>query len=167
MSLVIKLIQKSHISYVAVALGGHISAAVWLGLLASICAASFLLWARVDENADDVDDEEEDDDEDEDDGGENGGADRKQQQQRKTTLRRKQRRRRRRRRTLLTTRTSRRRWTAAVRTTLVVTAILRLILSVGPEPTLWLLGAITVCSCFIIQVLLRTLLFSFNIHQYI
>jgi len=124
------------------ALGGHVSAAVWLGLLASICAAAFLVWARDDDNADDVDDvEDDDDDEDEDDG---GGGDRDQQQQRKTTRRRRQQRRRRRRRTLLTTRTSRRRWTAAVRITLVVTAILRLILSVGPEPTLWLLGAITV-----------------------
>lgn len=124
------------------ALGGHVSAAVWLGLLASISAAVFLIWARDDENADDVDDEDEEND---DNSNENdGNDDRDQQQQQKATHRRRQRRRRRRRRTLLTTRTSRRRWTAAVRITLVVTAILRLILSVGPEPTLWLLGAITV-----------------------
>jgi len=126
---------------IATALGGHVSAAVWLGLLASICAAAFLIWARDDDNADDVDDVEDDNDEDKD----NGTVGDRDQQQRKTTRRRRQQRRRRRRRTLLTTRTSRRRWTAAVRTTLVVTAILRLILSVGPEPTLWLLGAITVC----------------------
>lgn len=116
---------------------------MWLGLLASVCAAGFLVWARDDENDDDVDDDEEDDDDNDND----DAADREQQKQRKITRRRRQRRRRRRRRTLLTTRTSRRRWTAAVRTTLVVTAILRLILSVGPEPTLWLLGAITVYSC--------------------
>ncbi|VVC34830.1 Hypothetical protein CINCED_3A015582 [Cinara cedri] len=133
------------------ALGGHVSAAVWLGLLASVSAAAFLVWARDDENADDVDDDEEDDDEDEDDagggsgGGGSGGDRDQQQQQRKSTIRRRiQQQRRRRRRTLLSTRTSRRRWTTAVRTTLVVTAIFRLILSVGPEPTLWLLGAITV-----------------------
>lgn len=130
---------------VTAALGGHVSAAVWLGLLASVSAAAFLVWARDDENADDVDDDEDDDDEDEDDGGGGNGGDRDQQQQRKTTIRRRiQQQRRKRRRTLLSTRTSRRRWTTAVRTTLVVTAILRLILSVGPEPTLWLLGAITV-----------------------
>lgn len=130
---------------VTAALGGHVSAAVWLGLLASVSAAAFLVWARDDENADDVDDDEDDDDDDEDDGGGGNGGDRDQQQQRKTTIRRRiQQQRRRRRRTLLSTRTSRRRWTTAVRTTLVVTAILRLILSVGPEPTLWLLGAITV-----------------------
>lgn len=136
------------------ALGGHFSAAVWLGLLASVCAAAFLIWARDDENADDVDEDEdeddEEDDENEDEGGGNGDGDRNQKQQRRTNRRRRKRRRRRRRRTMLTTRTSRRRWTAAVRTTLVVTAILRLILSVGPEPTLWLLGAITVC--FMIEI---------------
>lgn len=125
------------------ALGGHVSAAVWLGLFASAFAAAFLVWARDDENIDDVDDEEEDNDDDDEDEDDGGGGD-QQQQKRKATRRRKRRRRRRRRRTLLTTRTSRRRWTAAVRTTLVVTTILRLILSVGPEPTLWLLGLITV-----------------------
>jgi len=112
--------------------------------LASFSAAVFLIWTRDDENADDVDDDDEEDDDNNDD---DGTGDRDQQQQQKVTRRRRQRRRRRRRRTLLTTRTSRRRWTAAVRTTIVVTAILRLILSVGPEPTLWLLGAITVRPC--------------------
>jgi len=110
-------------------------------LLASFSAAVFLIWTRDDENADDVDDDDEEDDDNNDD---DGSGDRDQQQQQKVIRRRRQRRRRRRRRTLLTTRTSRRRWTAAVRTTIVITAILRLILSVGPEPTLWLLGAITV-----------------------
>lgn len=132
---------------VVAALGGHVSAVVWLGLLASISAAVFLVWARDDENADDVDDDyDEDDEDDEDDSRGNGNIDRDQQQQRRSNSRRRQQWRRRRRRTLLTTRSSRRRWTTAVRTTLVVTAILRLILSVGPEPTLWLLGAITVSS---------------------
>lgn len=126
------------------ALGGHVSAIVWLGLFASAFAAGFLVWARNDENFDDVDDDEEDNDDDGEDEDEDGGSD-QQQQKRKATCRRKRRRRHRQRRTLLTTRTSRRRWTTAVRSTLVVTAILRLILSVGPEPTLWLLGAITVC----------------------
>lgn len=136
--------------FAATGLGGHFSSAVWLGLFASLFAAAFLVWARDDENADHVDDDEEDEDEDDDDGGEGkSGVDREhqqqqQQQQKQRNTARRRRQRRRRRRTLLTTRTTRRSWTAAVRTTVVVTTILRLILSVGPEPTLWLLGAITV-----------------------
>lgn len=135
--------------YAVTGLGGHFSAAVWLGLFASLFAAAFLVWARDDENVDNVDDDEEGDNEDEDDDsdGKGSGGDRDQQQQQQQKQRNATRRsnqRRRRRHTLLTTRTTRRSWTAAVRTAVVVSTILRLILSVGPEPTLWLLGGITV-----------------------